>query len=331
MKLKRIFAGYLAALILLLLIGCQLAREDAGENSNEDRLIGVFITTEQLDLFDMEAYLNDNINKISRGGKITVDSRKYQGRLYATLTTETLTSEETGKTTEIQKYVFEGVDGIAYFSATMPATDNSVGYIASSSDEAISDGHVSYHQGDDEEKTTLEGTIYLLPEHAGGIRFINPVYQSSDGSVYATTGGGHSFEGVRDEGRVFASTLKETQSITENGSTKSVSIAVEIWFNVMFPPQRIVVLQMGADSTVLTRTEYVPGELPGKLTPEPSTKYIVVETYKKDPEGNDKIFRRLYDKNDKALETFFCREDGICVKRYTQLEWGNSPAPMAVH
>lgn len=99
----------------------------------------------------------------------------------------------------------------------------------------------------------------------------------------------------------------------------------------MFPPERIVVLQMDADSSILMRTEHVPGGLPGMLTPEPATEYIVVETYKKDPEGNDKISRRLYDNSDESLETFFCREDGICVRQWTQLEWRNPPAPMAVH
>lgn len=49
-------------LMLTLLSGCQLAREDEGENG--DRLVGVFVTTEYIDLFDMERYLNDNLRAV---------------------------------------------------------------------------------------------------------------------------------------------------------------------------------------------------------------------------------------------------------------------------
>lgn len=322
MKHKRIFASCLA-LLLLLLTGCQLAREDAGENANGDRLIGVFVTTEYLDLFDMEAYLNDNINKMSGGGEITMDgeSGKYQGRLYATLATKTLTSEETGKTTDIQEYVFESMDGIAYFAATVPATEHADSFITSGSDAAISDGHMSLHYGDDEDKTALEGTIYLSPGGAGYTQYINPVYQSADGSVYATTGNGFSVDGVQDEGSVYSQTLEETKTITENGSTKSVSISIKISLATMLPPQKIVLLQMDGDSAILTRTEYVPGTLPDTLIVEPDAHYIILETHKQDRQGNAKVSRSLYDKSDESLEGFFCREDGVCVKQWVQLEW----------
>ena len=321
MKHKQIFASCLA-LLLLLLTGCQLACEDGGENANGDRLIGVFVTAEYLDLFDMEAYLNDNINKMSGGGGITMDgaSDKYQGRLYATLATETLTDEETGKTIDLQEYVFESMDGIAYFAATVPATEDAEGFTTSGSDAAISDGHMSLHYGDDEDKTALEGTIYLSPGHAGYTQYINPVYQSADGSVYATTGSGFSVDGVQDEGSVYSQTLEETKTITENGSAKSVSISIKLSLATMLPPQKIVLLQMDADSTVLARTEYVPGTLPDTLIVEPDAHYIILETHKQDRQGNAKVSRSLYDQSDESLESFFCREDGVCVKQWVQLE-----------
>lgn len=71
--------------ILCALTGSQLAQENAGTNIYEDRLVGVLVTTEYLDLFDFENYLGDNIKGFS-GGEIVVDgdTQKYQGRLYAT-------------------------------------------------------------------------------------------------------------------------------------------------------------------------------------------------------------------------------------------------------
>ena len=55
----------LATILLIILSGCRLAREDAGENASEERLIGVFLTTESLDLFDFDSYLKDNISDFS--------------------------------------------------------------------------------------------------------------------------------------------------------------------------------------------------------------------------------------------------------------------------
>ena len=146
MMIKRIFIVFIIVLILLNITGCQLALEDKGESNIKDRLIGVLITDEYLDLFDLEGYLNDNINKFSGGGSIMIegDNREYQGRLYATLTTLTLTDEK-GNTHETKEFAFDNVDGVAYFSATVPATEEDESFITYGSDEAISDGHMSIH------------------------------------------------------------------------------------------------------------------------------------------------------------------------------------------
>lgn len=68
----RIAAICLAAFLSGILAGCQLALEDAGADASESRLIGVFLTTEYLDLFDFESYLKDNIGRFS-GGEINLD------------------------------------------------------------------------------------------------------------------------------------------------------------------------------------------------------------------------------------------------------------------
>ena len=82
-----IIACVMLLAFLLGLAGLSLAQSGTADVLGKDRLIGVFITTEYLDLFDMESYFNDNIGKMTTGGDITIDgdSPKYQGRLYATL------------------------------------------------------------------------------------------------------------------------------------------------------------------------------------------------------------------------------------------------------
>ena len=50
-----------ALVVVIFLSGCQLAAGD-GLTVESERLIGVFITKEYLDLFDFDAYLEDNIS-----------------------------------------------------------------------------------------------------------------------------------------------------------------------------------------------------------------------------------------------------------------------------
>lgn len=322
MMMNKVFAAFLAVFILFTLTGCQLALEDKGESNSNDRLIGVLVTDEYLDLFDLEGYLNDNFNKFTDGSSIMIDGNnsQYEGRLYANLKTRTL-KDETGNTFDTREFVFDDVNGIAYFSATVPATEDEESFTTSGSDEAISDGHMSIHHGDNENKTSLEGTIYISISHATKTRYINPVYQSSDGSVYSTTGSGIMLSGEQGEGSVYSQTLEATTTVTENGKSKSESITIKISLSLMFPPKQILVLQMDENSSIISRKEYLPGKLPDTLTPEADTEYIIVESLKRDSESNWITSRSIYDRKNQSLETFYGRDDGICVKQWTNLDW----------
>lgn len=323
MRRKAIIA-LCGALILCALSGCQLARENAGADAREDRLAGVFVTTEYLDLFDFEGYMNDNLKGFS-GGEIIMDgdTEKYQGRLYAALTTKTLTNEETGETIETEEYVFEGVEGIPYFAAVMQATaQGGDAYTASVSDPAISDAHMAINVGDAENSTALEGTIYVSPAREERTYYFNPVYQSADGSVYLTSGSGFMVGNwPTSEGEQYSQTMDASYTETENGKSKTERISVKLSIGVMFAPEKIVVLQMDAQSKLLSRTERAPGELPEVFSPEPDAEYLVVETHKRDAEGNATVSREIVGKDAESMETFCARADGVCEKRWTQIKW----------
>ena len=82
------------------------AAEEA-ENRGADRLIGVFITKDHLDLFDFDQFLSNNVNKLMSAGEISeVDSSEYSGRLYAKLI-ETTEISETGESMTSKEYVFD--------------------------------------------------------------------------------------------------------------------------------------------------------------------------------------------------------------------------------
>jgi hypothetical protein len=291
-----------------------------GTARNEDRLSGVFITTEYIDLFDVGGYIRDHANNLPDGKILACgDTREYQGRVYAALVAKTLT-DDGGAPVEIKEYVFEGLKGIAYFSYEISGEGEGEPYTASSSDEAISDGHINISRGDEASSRVMEGTIYVLPSGAD-IYYINPVYQSDDGSVYLTPGNGISASGEHDEGSIMAQTLENTYRTAENGKTKTDKFSVNISVSVMLAPEKIAVLSMDSDSNTIARAEYAPNALPKTFVAEKNADYLVVETRKTDARGNYRVSREIYDNGAENMATFFAREDGVCIKRETEIQW----------
>lgn len=316
-----ITACVLLAALLMGLTGFALALPETSASAEEDKFIGVFITTEYLDLFDMEGYLNRNLGKMASGGEIVLDgdSEEFQGRLYATLTDRTLTNEDTGQTVTTKEYVFEDAAGYSYFCSTMSNEDGS--YSAASSDEAISDGHTAISVTDEGTDITLDGTIYVVPAGGHGTYYMNPVYQSADGRVYAMSGSGVSFiESDSAEGTACSQTITAESTVTENGESKTYSVSVKISLSVMYAPQHIYLLQYRSDGELLSREKYLPGALPEAISPGQGCSYIVLESHKISPKGEAVVTRSLYQEN-ASLESYYCREDGVCVKQFTALNW----------
>lgn len=312
MKTK-ILLIFCTLLLTLSLCACNLARED-GLEAQSDRLVGVYITREYLDLFDFESYLNDNISSIGAGGEITVENgQRYNGRIYAALKPRTLTSEETGEESVIYEYVFEELDGIPFFFAEVTQPDGE-SYFASVSDNAVSDAHVSYGN-----ETTLEGTIYMAPGSMT-VLYVNPVYQSGDADVYVTSSGGYSVSGIEAEGAVFSTTLEETHTVTENGEKRDESFKVTIHINVKYPPVSISVIQMNAQNMPIINEKYSPGDLPENVEISPDTEYVIVETRSASPAG-ETLSREIFERGDEYFTSYTVRSDGVCEARPAGLLW----------
>lgn len=152
----------LFGVFLLGLTGMSLIDTKMREDSQRDdgQFIGVFITTEHLDLFDFEGYINDNANKLINGGSnIIEDNKKYQGRMYATLTNQTLTSEESREAISVKDYVFEGIEGMAFFAATVNGEHP---YTTTGAHDGISDVIVNM-ASNNEGKTVKRRRMVLQP------------------------------------------------------------------------------------------------------------------------------------------------------------------------
>lgn len=319
MMIKKLVAVFCLGSILLAAGGCRLAKENSAPEG-EDRLIGVFITTEHLDLFNVEGYINDHFNGGLTGGEMTIDgdNSRYNERLYATVTAPGGASDER---MEPGDYVFEGVEGIRYFIVSMPGTETTDSYFASIGDEGISDGHTDIKVGDEGESLILEGTIYVAPDIGGHAFFVNPVYQDENGEIYVTSGTGSSSSGIQTEGTSFSQNLEASYINTENGKTMTDAISITVTVSIKNVPEKLVILQMDANHNVMARDEYDPGAVPKSMTPHEDVSYIILESYNVDADGNIQVKRDLCGKDEAYLRSYHSREDGIIIGQDTKLNW----------
>ncbi len=313
--MKNKILAVLCALLLISLPGCQLARADAGLSEDEGIQVGALLSQEHLGLFDLAGYLNDNINSWQKGDHVIDGAvEKYQGRLYADLVYDQI--EQT------KKYVFPEPTGMSFFSVTIPAEGEFEGYKTAIIDDAISAAHIAYDYKDEGESITLEGKLYLTPDYAGRIIYVNPVYQSSDGRVYVLAGDGIMVSKTEfSEGEFMSQTLTDTRTITENGKSSTDMSTIKLTFATMFRPEQIVVMQMDETNKIISRQSFEPGQLPDQLTVEKAAAYLLVETHKNNGSAKTVVTREVFDQSTDTLQTWFTRADGICTGQNTELIW----------
>ena len=324
MKTKKIIIIFVCIMLVFFTLGMtevlHMSNTKMDEENINDRLIGVFITTDYLDLFDAEGYFNDNAEKIFSGGEINENmSNKYQGKLYATLVKKPATGVDTSEIQMRQEYIFEGIEGITFFSALY--TDDAGTYRGSSGGNAISDGKIAISSTDEGDRISLEGIIYASTTGGANSFYYNPVYQTGNGEVFTTSGQGMSFDGESNEGMSGSQAFTEETSTASDNETTTVSSYVSVTISFMDEPERVRLIQLDSESKVLSQEEYMPGKLPDRLTVDSGTEYIIVETESNGTDPNGNITRELYQPGDESLFAFYCREDGICVKQDCNITW----------
>lgn len=287
-------------LAVCLLSGCSLARPEAEEGNGlgQDRMIGVFITREYLDLFDFESYLEDNLNTvINSGGEIAPeDMEKYGGRLYAEKTDE--------------GYDF-GIEGMGAFC--VQGEQDGVPYSASYSIGPMS---LNLHSTVTDEGTEWDysATVYV---HCGGLEafYTNPVYQDGEGRVYLTAGAGISSEIV--DGSSMSQAMNSEYTISAEGETQTYSMRVEVTFMGAELPGSYRVLYMSKDSELLRAEDYTPETLPEELRPCEGAEYLIIETL-----NQDNVARQVVSRDEDSCQIFAPTEmEDIITQRWTDVLW----------
>ncbi len=317
MKNKKFLSCIISVPIVLSLCNCSSFTPDAG---SDDRMIGVFITTEFLDLFHIEQYVNDHASALKDGQEVSLPSgTKYEGKLYAEI------DKSKGDDPIDWELSFGNLDGINLFTPLW-TPGNGEAYWGAVCSEGISDTNISYSESEDAEEHHISGTVYILPEKASEdtVYYANPVYQTASGDIYVTRGQGVAKSGAASEGESLLSTFSGEATVMEDGKRKAGKCNVTVQYAYMYRPVQITICQMNREHQIVKQDIYKPEEVPEQMTAEPDTEYILVEMEKAEASGEKNMCREVYDYNpgkEVCLTTFCAREDGIVIKQETQVLW----------
>lgn len=293
-------------LLLLLLPGCRLAREDEAQEQSHDRLVGVFVTEEHLDLFDFEAYFNDHAEELISGGKTVIENTQgYEQRIYANM--------------ENGGCVFEGLEGILFASYAF-REENVSGY-RNAPENRVS-GQVNLEESETGTVLSMDGTIYISDKIGYAQYFYNPVWQDGEGRVYLTAGTGLSSNVTEGTGMKNWHDISDEYSVTADGQTQSYRADIRIAIEAITLPERYSICYMDENHQKLAEEAFPPEEMPPQLQPPEGTAYLLVKGTGHRRDGTEFVGRQIFSKGeDRVLDVYIAEENHICVKSNTQILW----------
>ena len=290
--MKRIFA---LILLVCLLSGCQLASEEKHEDQRQDKLVGVFVTFEPMELgFDIEGWLNDNPGAL-KDGDVTLEPGEgmaYQEKLPVTL------SEE--------GWIVPGHEGISvgrYWNGE---------YWTGFSSEGICELNTHISATDAGDNIAVEGTVYF-PADAEVMLCTNPVYQTPEGEFYVIQG--NSFDSAVETGSMSQS-VKDEKTWTDDGTAYTFCAEFKTTVQGVELAEKVVLVWMDANHRELERAEYDPRELPESI--EADCAYLIVEEI-----TVANITRTLYQPEDEQITVYYQGDQPWCLPKFTKLLWVN--------
>ena len=323
MKIKVALLLMVLCVVVAALSGPQLKKPESENKSTlSDRLIGTVITTESINTFDMEAYLNENIDSIIKDENYTVnieDKQNYNNKIYARQVTKENITEDGEKITH-KEYVFDDIDGLWIFDAKIPSTETEESYTCLCSEGGISNVKSNIHHTDNgAQEIELIADIYYSYEKWGTVFYMNPVYQESDGDIYCVEGMGYAVSG--DKGSIDGTssgsqTLNDKINVNDNGEEIVYQSKVTINYIPVYVPSQIEFVFMNEDNKAIKEETFKPENVPEELTVPKSTEYVIV--IQKNEEGS---IADVIGKNCENSEFIAEDNDSYCSLHSVNLVW----------
>lgn len=300
---KRLRAVPALALSACLLTGCRLAREEAQvQDSAEDRLVGVFVTEEYLNVGTPELTVNS-------GGEISfVENREgIEG---------TLIFDEHGP----KDIIFDGIEGYGIYDIEVWNEEQGFYTSYAIADDVFSDGYWATTGNDTSEANEVEVTVYVDQGGPAGLYF-NPVYQTARGDVYMQPGTGLSWaEGVWGASSTY--TMSQEWKASKNGQETAVKSSFNIHIVCADGTVLYNLLLMGEDNRV---TEVITGDELVKmweagqweLAVPTETAYLILEQ----ESGSGDTRRIICNRGEASLEFLQNADSGYMAKRQMNILW----------
>lgn len=288
--------------------------EEKAKENKRDLLIGCFITTEYLDLFDVEEYLEDSVKVVFNSANETVDTSEYENRIYATLVDKSYTDEETGEKIKTAEYVFEDLKGYSFYDCYIQETADSEGYTTLIQNGGICDIHVSNDFGDNYENMTLKGTIYTLQDNV--IFYYNPVYQSEDGRVYLVSGTGSNVSGDS-----MAHSMKDEVTLTVDGETFTKKSEITITAEKAELAKEIELTELDKNNLIVKKATYTSDTLPESYKAQKNTESIIITQTSSVSADHVIAQRAIVSKGEESFEVLTQFDKVVCEKKSVEIIW----------
>ncbi len=328
MKNKKLFSFSLFLIISLSFVGCNLAKPEIVETV-PGRLVGAVITEEYIDTFDMDKYLNDNIDEIIDGGNVEVEGTSgYENRIYAKDLNQIDKEFETTDFSYSSDVVFEGVEGInlfiydRYFAGY---SEDFYDYPITIFDDEIVSGDLKIDRNQPfRQNLQIAGTVYISSDIDKDIVsvYVNPVYQDEDGRIYMTGGTGLSTN--TEYGFSMSKSMDEVVELTVNDETMTRTTTVRVNFELKSPHKKIVLTEMNASDEVIAKHEYDPSDMPEYFVQKKGTEYIVGEFHSTSIEGEEVVEREIYEyakSGDSVVTYLYENGDYTLTEKRMPIEW----------
>lgn len=277
---KRFLTLFFAALMICgALSGCQLALTDGIVEPTKDKLIGFYIVDQETN---------------SRLG----DKFDAEGRIYAVKTIDQNIPENVD-------YKFEGVEGVAFFTATF--SDAGGKGIFNKPFNGPEIFNTLLNVGNNE--NTISGEISVAANAAGGesnevVLFFFNVYQTADDEIYMIN---------KRSGVAFSPSnscefaVSESYKMIENNSELETKTTVRVKMTDSKNVQKYVFNQMDKQNNSLETITVTTGNRPDSIIRDKNAEYIIVEIYGLSSDNKETVTRELIN-SDESI--YFCRFPG---------------------
>lgn len=320
-KMKTKAIAFLAVIVCLVgfLLGFfrvveMKADETKKQKNSKDLLIGCFITTEYLDLFDVEEYLEDNIRVVLNSKNKEIDTTEYENRIYAKLVDKSHIDEETGEKVKTAEYVFEDLEGYSFYDCYIKPEGDSEGYTTLIQNGGVCDINVSNDYGDNYENMTLKGTIYTLQDDV--IFYYNPVYQSEEGSVYLVSG-----TGSNAAGDAMTHSMKNEVTLTVDGETITKKNEVIITVEKAELAEEIELTELDKNNLIVKKSIYTPDRIPESYEVQKNTESIIITQTSVASPDNVIVKRAIVSKGEENFEVLTEYDSVVCDKNFVEIIW----------